>query len=56
MTKRQLLRTSVSYKVTGLKPSTSYKLRITVYMRSGSTKLYGLYATKNIENTKIEQC
>ncbi|MBE5927122.1 MAG: hypothetical protein E7270_09195, partial [Lachnospiraceae bacterium] len=37
---------TVSYKVTGLKASTSYKFRIRAYKTSGSTKVYSAYVNK----------
>ena len=37
---------TVSFKVTGLKASTSYKFRIRAYKTSGSTKVYSAYVNK----------
>lgn len=42
-------KSSVSYKVTGLKKATSYKFRIRAYKSYGSAKLYSSYVTKTMK-------
>lgn len=45
-------KSTVNYKVAGLKKNTTYKFRIKAYKKSGSTKLYSTYTTKSIKTIK----
>lgn len=43
-------KSTVKYKVTGLKPSKTYKFRIRAYKKDGSTKIYGTtYSEKSVK-------
>ena len=42
---------TVSYKVSKLKPSTSYNFRIRAYKKDGTTKVYGAYVSKKVMTT-----